>query len=316
MSKSIKIKESQLNLTPCYELTPKEARELVSIGITERGEIYFLCEDAGEYVIKFMQDGRLREIKTDADENGYRFAVPVDFPNRWALLNARSRYDEKLKRGEENLKFIDELGVQTGKICVGDGIAKIIAQGGRLYVSYFGDGLFGNFGGDECELAVWNETGEKLYGFDLSRIHDCYAINLFGGTCYAHYCSSFDFVRIKDGQATAYTPKISSYKPDSAAIETCELEFSKSDYIFASRDFALDERSVLFCPADNDKDELFLFKFKGETLEFDRKISLNFLGADGSKNNKNEGCGSYGNGEYLALLKGAKIYKICVSELN
>ena len=92
--------------------------------------------------------------------------------------------------------------------------------------------------------------------------------------------------------------------------------FSKSDYIFASRDFALNERSVLFYRADNDKDELFLFKFKGETLEFDRKISLNFLGADGSKNNKNEGCGSYGNGEYLALLKGAKIYKICVSELN
>lgn len=134
-----------------------------------------------------MQNGRLREIKTDADENGYRFAVPVDFPNRWALLNARSRYDEKLKRGEENLKFIDELGVQAGKICVDDGIAKIIAQGGRLYVSYFGDGLFGNFGGDECELAVWNEAGEKLYGFDLSRIHDCYAINLFGGACYAHY---------------------------------------------------------------------------------------------------------------------------------
>ena len=102
MSKSIKIKESRLNLTPCYELTPKEARELVSIGITGRGEIYFLCEDASEYVIKFMQDGRLREIKTDADENGYHFAVSVDFPNRWALLNARSRYDEKLKRGEEN----------------------------------------------------------------------------------------------------------------------------------------------------------------------------------------------------------------------
>ena len=80
-----------------------------------------------------------------------------------------------------------------------------------------------------------------------------------------------------------------------------------------SRDFALNERSVLFCLADNDKEELFLFKFKGETLEFDRKISLNFLGVDGSKN---KGCGSYGNGEYLALLKGAKIYKICVSELN
>lgn len=65
--------------------------------------------------------------------------MPVDFPNRWAPLNARSRYDEKLKRGEENLKFIDELGAQMGKICVGDGIAKIIAQDGRLYVSYFGD---------------------------------------------------------------------------------------------------------------------------------------------------------------------------------
>ena len=73
MSKSVKIKESRLNLTPCYELAPKEARELVSIGITERGEIYFLCEDAGEYVIKFMQDGRLREIKISADENGYHF---------------------------------------------------------------------------------------------------------------------------------------------------------------------------------------------------------------------------------------------------
>lgn len=72
MSKSIKIKESGLNLTPCYELTLKEARELVSIGITGRSEIYFLCEDVGEYVIKFMQDGRLREIKTGADENGYR----------------------------------------------------------------------------------------------------------------------------------------------------------------------------------------------------------------------------------------------------
>lgn len=57
MSKSVKIKESRLNLTPCYELTPKEARELVSIGITERGEIYFLCEDAGEYVINLCKTG-------------------------------------------------------------------------------------------------------------------------------------------------------------------------------------------------------------------------------------------------------------------
>lgn len=158
-----------------------------------------------------MPDGQPHETKTSADKNGYHHAVPVDFPHHWLLLNVRLLYDAQLNRGEENLKFIDAHGATTGKICVGDGVEKILASGGRLYVSYFDEGVFGNFGWDEppgeCGLAMWSKTGEKLYEFDRGLIDDCYTMNLFDGTCYVRYYSSFDFARIKDGFVTKYPLK-------------------------------------------------------------------------------------------------------------
>ncbi len=172
---------------------------------------FILCERERGYAVKFTLDGQPHEIKTSADKNGYRHAAPMDFPRRRLPLNVRSLYDAQLNLGEENLKFIDAHGATTGKICVGDSVEKILASGGRLYVSYFDEGVFGDFGWDEppgeCGLAVWSETGEKLYEFDRGLIDDCCAINLFDGAYYVRYYSSFDFARIKDGFVTKYPLK-------------------------------------------------------------------------------------------------------------
>ena len=122
---------------------------------------FILCERERGYAVKFTLDGQLHEIKTSEDKNGYRHAAPVDFPHRWLLLNVRSLYDAQLNRGEENLKFIDAHGATTGKICVGDGVEKILASDGRLYVSYFDEGAFGNFGWDERRASAGWQCGAR-----------------------------------------------------------------------------------------------------------------------------------------------------------
>ena len=55
-----------------------------------------------------------------------------------------------------------------------------------------------------------------------------------------------------------------------------------------------------------------MFKFANETLELDRKIELNFIGANGDK----KGFNSHSNSKAYGALKDGKIYKICVIELD
>jgi len=90
------------------------------------------------------------------------------------------------------------------RILLGDGISRVnVDRQGRIWVSYFDEGIFGNFGWGNpgplpigaAGLACFSETGEKLWEFE-GNIADCYALNVSGSEAFAYYYTEFPICRV------------------------------------------------------------------------------------------------------------------------
>jgi hypothetical protein len=93
---------------------------------------------------------------------------------------------------------------------LGDGIEHVQAdRAGRLWVGYFDEGIFGNFGwgtpGGATPVGVagfvcYDRYGSKLWEFqppqEFERIADCYALNVAEESVWACYYMDFPIVRI------------------------------------------------------------------------------------------------------------------------
>jgi hypothetical protein len=94
--------------------------------------------------------------------------------------------------------------------CLGDGIEHIQIDGlGRIWVGYFDEGVFGNFGWGPIDgpepigspgLVCFDRTGANIWEFDapsgLDQIADCYAMNVTPDYVWACYYTDFPIVRI------------------------------------------------------------------------------------------------------------------------
>lgn len=97
------------------------------------------------------------------------------------------------------------------EILLGDGIQTVQATAsGEIWVSYFDEGIFGNFGWDDTVgasgLIAWSATGERLYCFEpppeQGPIDDCYALNVASDRdVWCYYYSDFPLVHIHDRKA-------------------------------------------------------------------------------------------------------------------
>lgn len=111
--------------------------------------------------------------------------------------------------GEKNARIYRADG-SSDDLCLGDGINRLQADSrGRIWVGYFDEGVFGNFGwGLGTEHAPLGASGLVCYdplgrvawefqppeGFD--SISDCYALNVIGDDVWACYYTDFPIVRI------------------------------------------------------------------------------------------------------------------------
>lgn len=128
---------------------------------------------------------------------------------------------------ENNARVYDESGQLVGEFCLGDGIEDVQASGdGAIWVSYFDEGVFGNFGwgamgvGEpigSAGLACFDTTGVAQWTYrpppNIGTIDDCYALNVAEDATWAYYYSDFPLVRIgTTRQIKAWSTEVSGAK--------------------------------------------------------------------------------------------------------
>jgi hypothetical protein len=121
---------------------------------------------------------------------------------------------------EFNARIYDTQGVLRADLLLGDGIQHLQTdKRGNIWVGYFDEGVYGNFGwggsGDAgpvgaSGLLCFNARGEKLWEYQpvsgTDSISDVYALNVFGDEAWAYYYTDFPLVRIGgDRRVEAWT---------------------------------------------------------------------------------------------------------------
>lgn len=110
---------------------------------------------------------------------------------------------------EFNARTYDSNGI-VHEFCLGDGVQHVqIDRRGRIWVGYFDEGVFGNFGwgalgGSEpmgaAGLVCYDRSGRAVWSFKppegLDYIADCYALNVAADYVWACYYTGFPIVRI------------------------------------------------------------------------------------------------------------------------
>jgi hypothetical protein len=125
---------------------------------------------------------------------------------------------------EQNAKVYRADGALAAEFCLGDGIEHVQAdKAGRLWVGYFDEGIFGNFGWGTGEgatplgvagLVCYDTRGRKLWEFQpppgFEDMADCYALNVAEEAVWACYYTDFPIVCVDPQRHTkAWTTELS-----------------------------------------------------------------------------------------------------------
>lgn len=213
---------------------------LVTQSVADDGCLLFLFVEAGgtEAVRGMDSRGGARFARTRMDppmrfrllrvEKGGCFVTdlpPLDitfplidvFPDGKVLVaGARCAWYEE---GEFDLNGVlyDPVTGGCTRILLGDGIVQLhVDRRGLIWVSYFDEGIFGNFGWGNpgplpigaAGLACFSESGEKVWEFE-GKIEDCYALNVSGSEAFAYYYTEFPICRLSgDFRVTSWRTEL------------------------------------------------------------------------------------------------------------
>jgi hypothetical protein len=145
----------------------------------------------------------------------------------------------------------------------GDGIADVqVASDHRIWVSYFDEGVFGNFGwpfppmGSDGLLCFDNE-GSIVWRFHspggFDTISDCYALNAANDAVWIYYYTDFPIVRI------SYDGKVQGW----------QNEFSGARALAVS-----DQHVMLWGGYQGERDRCIVQTIEGDKLISPRKLDL------------------------------------------
>ncbi|GKX58495.1 hypothetical protein [Leminorella grimontii] len=124
------------------------------------------------------------------------------------LVCARSHY--RNGEGEKNAAIYDLHGRLVRRFTLGDGIQDVIATAGdELWVSYFDEGVFGNYGWGlpmgQNGLVKYDLNGNPLWQAEGFEICDCYALNVESAhSVWFYYYMDFDLVHMAGKETTRY----------------------------------------------------------------------------------------------------------------
>lgn len=130
------------------------------------------------------------------------------------LLLACARSEHRADSGADlNGRLYANDGTLIKELLLGDGVQTIQATcGGEIWVSYFDEGIYGNFGWGSsfgaAGLVALDAAGTKIFEYEpkgeLGPIDDCYALNVVSESdAWCCYYTDFPLVRLHNKQIEA-----------------------------------------------------------------------------------------------------------------
>lgn len=133
-----------------------------------------------------------------------------------ALVGARSSWRSK-EDFDLNGALIERGSTVAKRVCFGDGIENVGIDGkDRIWISYFDEGVFGNFGWSHPGptglgaggLNCFDRTGELLWQHNredaIEHIDDCYAMNVSPLGVWFYFYTAFKVARVTEGFSVEY----------------------------------------------------------------------------------------------------------------
>lgn len=200
--------------------------DLVSFSVGPTGDLYALAVAApAEYRERDIYNARRVTLRTDRPHDFRILRYGGSDMIRYALQEQRWNFhhvqplppDELLLVGARSRRYTDGTfdrnakvfapdGVLKREFLLGDGIKEIQATGdGRIWVCYYDEGIFGNFGWKKpvgaSGFVQWDRQGKRLYEFvspnGFSPPADGYALNVPSDTeMWCCYYTDFPLVRM------------------------------------------------------------------------------------------------------------------------
>ncbi len=206
--------------------------ELVTIQVGSDGKIYFLFNDNvpdridGMFVPTKSNSG-YSVLVLDVDWNretvtceklyrlgilkmNYHYLQPIE--DKLLLVASRCLFNEG--DPEKNAAIVDFEGNIHSEFCLGDGINDcLVRKDNTIVISYFDEGIFGNYGWDEplgaCGIKVWSKDGKDVIWESDRDIYDCYAFNISEqGDIWYYYYDDFKLIHTNMKEEVEYNPNI------------------------------------------------------------------------------------------------------------
>jgi hypothetical protein len=166
---------------------------------------------------------------------------------RWLLVRGRAG------RSDRNAHLFEADGTPGPKIHVGDAVADVqTTERGRVWVSYFDEGVFGDDPLSQSGLSCFDGDGRPVFRLGdltdpvLKSMADCYALNVCSDReTWLYFYTDFPLVRLLDGK----------------------LAGSWRMPVAGSQGFAVRDERVLLAGSYDRRESLFLGRL--DTLEFE-----------------------------------------------
>ncbi|WP_164016832.1 hypothetical protein [Pyxidicoccus trucidator] len=189
-------------------------REARAFGIGPEQDLWVL---AGDEVLRFGGTGAPpARLLLPGTHRHVHYVQPLP-GGEVVLVDGRCRYIAK-DQHERNAAVYTHEGTLAREFTLGDGIQEVQATSeGRLWVSYFDEGVIGNYGwrhggGDnapigQAGLVLFDAAGQRLSAYDsvaagTDIIVDCYALNVASDDeTWLCFYTDFPLVRLRSGEA-------------------------------------------------------------------------------------------------------------------
>lgn len=154
--------------------------------------------------VVYEEAGQLQSVALDNSRGISTFHVQR-FESGWLLADSRGGH----------ASFHDTSGASRSQIELGDAIESVqTTTDGRIWVSYFDEGVFGNGIGRQGLVCV-DSSGKDLFRYadfaeqnNLPMICDCYALNVdASGDVWLNYYTDFPLVRLHEHRLEKVWPQ-------------------------------------------------------------------------------------------------------------
>ncbi len=214
---------------------------------------------------------------------------------RVLLVCGRCHYNAG--KPEKNGRLYSSAGELLHEITLGDGIESVQAdKSGRIWTSYFDEGVFGNFGWSQPlgspGLVAWSPEGSKLYEYcplhGLDHICDCYAMNVTNEDVWTCYYTEFPLVQIRDSKVVSYW----------------QMPLS------GSHAFAVQRSHALFAGGYNEQNHYRLFDLRDGKVKLLRECKVR--DREGQPIHADR---TIGRGDSIFMLRGRDVFRLSIEQV-